>query len=105
MPQATPAGKACGPCAAAKAACSLTGRAIGGSQSQADPESFRRILDEAVGSELQRLRGTIKRHTRILRELTLGTRAQILTGHMVKTLRSQSTFDSNMPSDQMLSTF
>ena len=69
MPQATPAGKACGPCTAAKAACSLTGRAIGGSQSQADPESFRRILDEAVGSELRRLRGTIKRHTRILREL------------------------------------
>ena len=37
--------------------------------------------------------------------VTLGTRAQILTGHMVKTLRSQSTFDSNMPSDQILSTF
>ena len=36
---------------------------------------------------------------------TLGTRAQIPTGHMVKTLRSQSTFDSNMPSDQILSTF
>ena len=36
---------------------------------------------------------------------SLGTRAQILTGHMVKTLRSQSTFDSNMPSDQILSTF
>ena len=36
---------------------------------------------------------------------TLGTRAQIPTGYMVKTLRSQSTFDSNMPSDQMLSTF
>ena len=35
----------------------------------------------------------------------LGTRAQIPTGYMVKTLRSQSTFDSNMPSDQMLSTF
>ena len=38
-------------------------------------------------------------------QLTLGTRAQIPTGHMVKTLRSQSTCDSNMPSDQMLSTF
>ena len=38
-------------------------------------------------------------------EITLGTRAQIPTGHMVKTLRSQSTCDSNMPSDQMLSTF
>ena len=37
--------------------------------------------------------------------VTLGTRAQIPTGYMVKTLRSQSTFDSNMPSDQMLSTF
>ena len=37
--------------------------------------------------------------------LTLGTRAQIPTGYMVKTLRSQSTCDSNMPSDQMLSTF
>ena len=36
---------------------------------------------------------------------SLGTRAQIPTGYMVKTLRSQSTFDSNMPSDQMLSTF
>ena len=36
---------------------------------------------------------------------SLGTRAQIPTGHMVKTLRSQSTCDSNMPSDQMLSTF
>ena len=36
---------------------------------------------------------------------TLGTRAQIPTGCMVKTLRSQSTCDSNMPSDQMLSTF
>ena len=36
---------------------------------------------------------------------TLGTRAQIPTGYMVKTLRSQSTCDSNMPSDQMLSTF
>ena len=69
MPQATPAGKACGPCAASKAACSLTGRAVGGSQSHADPESFRRVLDETVGSELRRLRGTIKRHTRILREL------------------------------------
>ena len=33
---------------------------------------------------------------------TLGTRAQIPIGYMVKTLRSQSTFDSNMPSDQML---
>ena len=31
--------------------------------------------------------------------LTLGTRAQIPAGHMVKTLRSQSTCDSNMPSD------
>ena len=37
--------------------------------------------------------------------LSLGTRAQIPTGHMVKTLRSQSTCHSNMPSDQMLSTF
>ena len=36
---------------------------------------------------------------------TLGTRAQIPTGYMVKTLRLQSTCDSNMPSDQMLSTF
>jgi len=36
---------------------------------------------------------------------TLGTRAQIPTGYMVKTLRAQSTCDSNMPSDQMLSTF
>ena len=42
---------------------------------------------------------------RHLIELTLGTRAQIPTGYMVKTLRSQSTCDSNMPSDQMLSTF
>ena len=67
MPQVTLAGKACGPCAAAKAACSLTGRAVGGSQSQADPESLRRVLEETVGSG--RLRGTIKRHTRILREL------------------------------------
>ena len=41
--------------------------------------------------------------TRVLQ--TLGTRAQIPTGYMVKTLRSQSTCDSNMPSDQMLSTF
>ena len=38
-------------------------------------------------------------------QVTLGTRAQIPTGYMVKTLRSQSTCDSNMPSDQMLSTF
>ena len=38
-------------------------------------------------------------------DYTLGTRAQIPTGHMVKTLRLQSTCDSNMPSDQMLSTF
>ena len=37
--------------------------------------------------------------------MTLGTRAQIPTGYMVKTLRSQSTCNSNMPSDQMLSTF
>ena len=37
--------------------------------------------------------------------MTLGTRAQISTGYMVKTLRSQSTCDSNMPSDQILSTF
>ena len=37
--------------------------------------------------------------------MTLGTRAQIPTGYMVKTLRSQSTCGSNMPSDQMLSTF
>jgi len=36
---------------------------------------------------------------------TLGTGAQIPTGYMVKTLRLQSTCDSNMPSDQMLSTF
>ena len=48
--------------------------------------------------------GKKKKRTRT-KEETLGTRAQILTGHMVKTLRSQSTFDSNMPSDQMLSTF
>ena len=32
-------------------------------------ESFRRILDETVGSKLRRLRGTIKWHTWILREL------------------------------------
>ena len=32
-------------------------------------------------------------------EVTLGTRAQIPTGCMVKTLRSQSTCNSNMPSD------
>ena len=38
-------------------------------------------------------------------QFPLGTRAQIPTGYMVKTLRSQSTCDSNMPSDQMLSTF
>jgi len=31
--------------------------------------------------------------------LTLGTGAQIPTGYMVKTLRAQSTCDSNMPSD------
>jgi len=31
--------------------------------------------------------------------LTLGTKAQIPTGYMVKTLRAQSTFDSNVPSD------
>ena len=80
MPQATPAGKACGPCTAAKAACSLTGRAIGGSQSQADPESFRRILDETVGSELRRLRGTIKRHTRILQELNGEVFGRIVEG-------------------------
>jgi len=30
---------------------------------------------------------------------TLGTGAQIPTGYMVKTLRAQSTCDSNMPSD------
>ena len=30
---------------------------------------------------------------------SLGTRAQIPTGYMVKTLRAQSTFDSNVPSD------
>ena len=36
---------------------------------------------------------------------SLGTRAQIPTGYMMKTLRAQSTYDSNVPSDQMLSTF
>jgi len=36
---------------------------------------------------------------------TLGTRAQIPTGYIVKTLRAQSTCDSNMPSDQILSIF
>jgi len=36
---------------------------------------------------------------------TLGTGAQIPTRYMVKTLRAQSTCDSNVPSDQMLSTF
>ena len=36
---------------------------------------------------------------------TLGTRAQIPTGHIVNTLRTQATCDSNVPSDQMLSTF
>ena len=36
---------------------------------------------------------------------TLGTGAQIPTGYMVKTLRAQSTCDSNVPSDQMLSIF
>jgi len=36
---------------------------------------------------------------------TLGTGAQIPTGYIVKTLRVQSTCDSNVPSDQMLSTF
>ena len=41
----------------------------------------------------------------LLFSLTLGTRAQIPTGYMVKTLRSQSTCDSNMPSGQMLNTF
>ena len=30
---------------------------------------------------------------------TLGTRAQIPTGHIVNTLRAQATCDSNMPSD------
>jgi len=38
-------------------------------------------------------------------EVSLGTRAQIPTGYIVKTLRAQSTCDSNMPSNQMLSTF
>jgi len=37
--------------------------------------------------------------------VTLGTGAQIPTGYMVKTLRAQSTCDSNVPSDQMLSIF
>ena len=37
--------------------------------------------------------------------LSLGTRAKIPTGYMVKKLRSRSTCDSNMPSNQMLSTF
>ena len=41
----------------------------------------------------------------IVDRLSLGTRAQIPTGYMVKTLRSQSTCDLNMPSNQMLSTF
>ena len=36
---------------------------------------------------------------------TLGTRAQIPTGHIVNTLRAQATCDSNVPSDQMLGTF
>jgi len=36
---------------------------------------------------------------------TLGTGAQIPTGYIVKTLRAQSTCDSNVPSNQMLSTF
>ena len=39
------------------------------------------------------------------RRITLGTRAQIPTGHIVKTLRAQATCDSNVPSDQMLGTF
>ena len=40
-----------------------------------------------------------------LDQLSLGTRAQIPTGYMVKTLRAQSTYDSNVPSDQILSIF
>ena len=36
---------------------------------------------------------------------TLGTRAQIPTGHIVNTLRAQATCNSNVPSDQMLGTF
>ena len=46
------------------------------------------------------------RHCRGQRNrMTLGTRAQIPTGYIVKILRAQSTCNSNMPSDQMLSTF
>ena len=37
--------------------------------------------------------------------LSLGTRAQIPTGHILNTLRAQATCDSNVPSDQMLGTF
>jgi len=37
--------------------------------------------------------------------MSLGTKAQIPTGHIVNTLRAQATCDSNMPSDQMLGTF
>ena len=48
---------------------------------------------------------TIRGNLVALLSFTLGTRAQIPTGYMVKTLRSQSICDSNMPSDQMLSTF
>jgi len=44
------------------------------------------------------------RHKRA-QQKTLGTRAQIPTGHIVNTLRAQATCDFNMPSDQMLGTF
>lgn len=66
---ATPAGKACGLCAAVKATCYLMGRTVRGSQSHVDHELLRRVLDKMVGSELWRLQGTIKRHTWILWEL------------------------------------
>jgi len=55
-------------------------------------------LDEPMGEEdeVWRESATPTPHTD---RVTLGTGAQIPTGYMVKTLRAQSTCDSNMPSD------
>ena len=66
---------------------------------------WQRQAEELAGRHEQRIADLERNLKEKEVYITLGTRAQITTGHMAKTLRSQSTCDSNMPSDQMLSTF
>ena len=58
--------------------------------------------DDSKGGSENTTREQVPKASRLL---TLGTRAQIPTGHIVNTLRAQATCDSNVPSDQMLGTF